>query len=250
LWTAQLGTWNLTTLILFVWLNVLCYTLMTSCLRKLVRVCLAAVSLTAFSDRTIKHKTIVAQNISRENIRQRFIFSSAVRVCLHSSCVLSFINIFAQNRQLTFLTHPIDWITERTGRQARVNPPCLRGKCVRIARWRLSRSRWRPSRWRVCRSLQCARSWRRPTDPRQHTSHTHGVGNIRASAFRQPLPTCRTAFPAQHLRPTGVLSCLPDGLELSPGFYPGSNEQHRLFWASIQNVLVHALLVHPAHWGF
>ena len=49
------------------------------------------------------------------------------------------------------------------------------------------------------------------------------------SAFRQPSPTCRTAFPAQHLRPSGVLSCRPDGLELTPGFYPGSNEQRRLF---------------------
>ena len=36
----------------------------------------------------------------------------------------------------------------------------------------------------------------------------------------------------QHLRPSGVLSCWPDGLELTPGFYPRSNEQHRLFWAS------------------
>ena len=50
-----------------------------------------------------------------------------------------------------------------------------------------------------------------------------------ASAFRQPSPTCRTAFTAQHLRPSGVLGCWPDGLELAPGFYPGSNEQHRLF---------------------
>ena len=50
-----------------------------------------------------------------------------------------------------------------------------------------------------------------------------------ASAFRQPPPTCRTAFPAKHLRPSGVLSCWPDGLELTPGFYTGSNEQHRLF---------------------
>ena len=41
---------------------------------------------------------------------------------------------------------------------------------------------------------------------------------------------CRpTAFPAQHLRPSGVLSFWPDGLERTPGFYPGSNEQHRLF---------------------
>ena len=53
-----------------------------------------------------------------------------------------------------------------------------------------------------------------------------------ASAFRQPSPTCRTAFPAQHLRPSGVLSCLPDVLELTPGFYPGFHQQHRLFWAS------------------
>jgi len=29
--------------------------------------------------------------------------------------------------------------------------------------------------------------------------------------------------------PTAVLGCWFDGLELSPGFYPGSNEQHRLF---------------------
>jgi len=35
-----------------------------------------------------------------------------------------------------------------------------------------------------------------------------------ASAFRQPSPTCRTAFLAQHLRPSGVLGCWPDGLEL------------------------------------
>ena len=53
-----------------------------------------------------------------------------------------------------------------------------------------------------------------------------------ASAFRQPSSTCRTTFPAQHLRPSGVLSCWPDGLELTPGFNPGSNEQHRLFQVS------------------
>ena len=28
-------------------------------------------------------------------------------------------------------------------------------------------------------------------------------------SFRQPSPTCRTAFPAQHLLPSGVLSCWP-----------------------------------------
>ena len=46
-----------------------------------------------------------------------------------------------------------------------------------------------------------------------------------ASAFRQPSPTCRTAFPAQHLRPSGVLSCWPNGVEFSPGFYPGRAAQ-------------------------
>jgi len=43
---------------------------MTSCLHKLVRVCLAVISLIAFSHRIFKHKTIAMQNISRENIRQ------------------------------------------------------------------------------------------------------------------------------------------------------------------------------------
>ena len=52
---------------------------------------------------------------------------------------------------------------------------------------------------------------------------------VLTGAFRQPSPTCRTAFPAQHLRPSLVLSCWPSGLELTAGFYPGSSEQHRLF---------------------
>ena len=57
---------------------------MTSCLRKLVRVCLAVISLTAFSHNIFKHNTIVTQNISRENIGQYFIFSVAVLICSHS----------------------------------------------------------------------------------------------------------------------------------------------------------------------
>jgi len=52
---------------------------------------------------------------------------------------------------------------------------------------------------------------------------------VPASAFSQPSPTCRTAFLAERLRPSGVFSCWPDGLELTAGFYPGSNEQHRPF---------------------
>jgi len=50
-----------------------------------------------------------------------------------------------------------------------------------------------------------------------------------ASVFCQPSPTCSATFSAKHLWPSGVLSCWPDGLELSPGFYLGSLEQHRLF---------------------
>ena len=61
------------------------------------------------------------------------------------------------------------------------------------------------------------------------SEHCIPVWHVAASAFRQPSPTCRTAFPTQHLRPSGVLSSWPDGLELTPRFYPGSNEQHRLF---------------------
>jgi len=38
----------------------------------------------------------------------------------------------------------------------------------------------------------------------------------REKPVRQPSPTCRTAFLAQHLRPSGVFSCWPDGLELTP----------------------------------
>jgi len=62
---------------------------------KLVRVCLAVLALAAFSHRIFKHKTIVTQNILRENIRQYFIFSVAVRIRLRSSHLLSFIDIFA-----------------------------------------------------------------------------------------------------------------------------------------------------------
>jgi len=56
-------------------------------------------------------------------------------------------------------------------------------------------------------------------------------------------------LPVPHFRSSGVLSCWFNGLELSPGFYPGSNEQHKLFQASTQNVLVCMTLVHPVHYG-
>jgi len=58
--------------------------------------------LTAFSHRIFKHKTIVKQNTSCENIRQCFIFSVAARICSRSFCLLNFIDIFAYNQQITF----------------------------------------------------------------------------------------------------------------------------------------------------
>jgi len=74
-------------------------TFMMSCLHKLVRVCLAnglaVISLTAFSHRIFKYRTIVTLNISREKIRQCSIFSVDVRICSHSSYLLTFIDIFA-----------------------------------------------------------------------------------------------------------------------------------------------------------
>ena len=69
---------------------------MTSCLRnKLVRVCLAVISLTAFSHRIFQRETILTYNISLENIRQCSIFSADVRVCSRSSYLLSSIDILA-----------------------------------------------------------------------------------------------------------------------------------------------------------
>ena len=43
--------------ILFVWLNILCDTFMTPCLRKLVRVCLAVIALEALCDYALYKST-------------------------------------------------------------------------------------------------------------------------------------------------------------------------------------------------
>ena len=40
-------------------------------------------------------------------IRQYFIFSVAVRICSHSSYLLSFIDIFAKINRILFFTHPV-----------------------------------------------------------------------------------------------------------------------------------------------
>ena len=49
----------------------------------------------------------MTENISRENIRQCFVFSVAVRNCSRFSYLLGFVDIFASNQQLTFLTQPV-----------------------------------------------------------------------------------------------------------------------------------------------
>jgi len=59
---------------------------------------------------------------------------------------------------------------------------------------------------------------------------THIIACVLHSRLRHPAVSfyaCRAAFPAQHVRPSGVLSCWPDCLELTPRFYPGSDEQQR-----------------------
>ena len=48
------------------------HTFMTLCLRKLVRVCLAVISLTAFSHRIFGHETSVTYSISRKSINDAF----------------------------------------------------------------------------------------------------------------------------------------------------------------------------------
>ena len=52
---------------------------------------------------------------------------------------------------------------------------------------------------------------------------------LAASAFRQPQTNRSTSLPAQHLRPSGLVSRRPHSLELSPGFHPGPDYQCRLF---------------------
>jgi len=56
----------------------------------------------------------------------------------------------------------------------------------------------------------------------------HSTPFSTTSKYIHPSSTCHTAFSAQHLRPSGVLSCWLDGLEFSQIFLE-SSEQHRLF---------------------
>jgi len=49
------------------------------------------------------------------------------------------------------------------------------------------------------------------------------------SANRHTCSIPRFRLNTYYDRTPGVISCWRDGLELTPGFYQGSNEQHRLF---------------------
>ena len=55
---------------------------------------------------------------------------------------------------------------------------------------------------------------------------------------------------AQHLWLSGLLSCRPHSLELSPRFYPGPHHQCRLFQMFAKNVFVRSILVHSARLKF
>jgi len=68
-----------------------------------------------------------------------------------------------------------------------------------------------------------------PVSQRPRTTVSVGALHPGLQCWHVAVSAFSTAFPAQHLRPLGILSCWPDGLELTPRFYPGSNEQHRLF---------------------
>ena len=70
-----------------------------------------------------------------------------------------------------------------------------------------------------------------------------GKSSVKILYTRTPPPTSTPAFANGSKWTDTALGCWPDGLELTPGFYPGSNEQHRLLQASTLNVLVRALLV-------
>ena len=76
---------------------------------------------------------------------------------------------------------------------------------------------WTAAHHRTCRTiLRPVRQW----------------WHLAASTFRQPSTTCSTSLPAQHLRPSGLFSCRPHSLELSPqspGFYSVPDHQCRLF---------------------
>ena len=97
---------QLATLILFVWLNILCYTLMTSFLHRLVRVCPAVISLIDFSHSIIKHK----------NCDVKY-FTWKYQTILHFICSCSYLFTFLISSQFYrhirlkstayFLTHPV-----------------------------------------------------------------------------------------------------------------------------------------------
>jgi len=74
-----------------------------------------------------------------------------------------------------------------------------------------------------------------------HRRHALDDRGLRRRRFSRTLDDVRSGsvknlkvpYPTRRLcrgsTPSSVLGCWPDGLELTPGFYRGSNEQHRLF---------------------
>ena len=65
-----------------------------------------------------------------------------------------------------------------------------------------------------------------------------------------PYNTAILHFRLNTYRPSGILGCWPDGLELSPGILFGIQRAAQTVLGVYLNVLVHAILLHPVHWGF
>jgi len=97
--------------------------------------------------------------------------------------------------------------------------------CFSSWQWQLT-DIWTTTHHRTCRTILCLgrRCWLSA-----------------ASAFRQLSTTYSNS-----LRQSGLFSCRPHNLELSPGFHPGLDHQCALFQMFAQDVFVRSILVYSA----
>ena len=101
---------KLATLILFVWLNILCHSLLWR------HVCVAVWSCSHWLLSVIEYlniKQLWRKKYFTWKCPTLFVSSAAVRICSRSSYLLTFVDTFAYNQQLTFLTHPVCKTTRR-----------------------------------------------------------------------------------------------------------------------------------------
>jgi len=164
---------------------------------------------------------------------------ACVRVCL---CVCVNCKIFCKLGPRCFTLLSVRWLVAKStiavgnyGRcwtMLRVLSPALGSLIAALVRYCTTNC----LAWRSRPGSFQASSDSSPVSERPRTTVSVGALHLSlqcwhaaASLFCQPSPTWCTLFPAQHLRPSGVLSRWPDGLEVSPWFYPRSIEQYRLF---------------------